>query len=672
MASAEDYARWIEANADKRGTPEFATVADAYKAARAQMSQPAAQPATMQKSEAEQWGRANPSGVNVAANGALFGFGDEIAAAYKANLETMRGWLPDALGGQDPGAPWKTRYEAHRDYLRGQESAYKDANPYKATALQAVGSIPTMGVAGLPAAGIKGAGLLANMGRAAVSGGVGGLLSGAGNSTADTLGGVAGDAAMGGATGAALGTAAAPVAAAIGSVAKAGMSAVNNTAAAQYAREKLAQQFARDNITGQQAINRLNALGPDASVAMAGREAVMGQLDTLANLPGATRTNAQSAIAQLQKGRGARMTGAADEALGAGGRRAAATTEDLVQQRSLEAKPLYDNLYAMTVPVDQDLAAIIGRADSIGAAGYAKKLAAIDGEAFTLGAKSTQASAKDLDRLKRSIDDAIMSPKGTNAETGRVTELGYSLGKLRAELIAKMDDATGGASAAARSAYAGKSAIIDAVNNGRKALTKDDATIGSLTAGMGASELDGFKVGAFEALRAKLGAQSGQTELMKLWRQDAMKDKLRALFGDEDAFKAFARKMYAEKTMAKMESVVGGSQSANRLANMGDLDTAAISDAGHAIASAGTNPMGLLGTGMRMFNKVSTPEPVRDAMGQILLSRGAAGEKNLQGLLDVIEQANARRAGRAIGTGNIAGRFGAGPLSQYGAGLLSQ
>jgi len=40
MASAEDYAAWIVANKDKQGTPEFETVANAYKLARSGAAQP--------------------------------------------------------------------------------------------------------------------------------------------------------------------------------------------------------------------------------------------------------------------------------------------------------------------------------------------------------------------------------------------------------------------------------------------------------------------------------------------------------------------------------------------------------------------------------------------------------------------------------------------------------
>jgi len=39
MANAAEYAQWITNNADKKGTPEFNTVANAYQAAKIQEQQ---------------------------------------------------------------------------------------------------------------------------------------------------------------------------------------------------------------------------------------------------------------------------------------------------------------------------------------------------------------------------------------------------------------------------------------------------------------------------------------------------------------------------------------------------------------------------------------------------------------------------------------------------------
>ncbi|MEI6283064.1 MAG: hypothetical protein WCP82_10190, partial [Alphaproteobacteria bacterium] len=44
MATADDYAAWIVKNADKRGTPDFETVAAAYRAAKQTKQAPEAAP----------------------------------------------------------------------------------------------------------------------------------------------------------------------------------------------------------------------------------------------------------------------------------------------------------------------------------------------------------------------------------------------------------------------------------------------------------------------------------------------------------------------------------------------------------------------------------------------------------------------------------------------------
>lgn len=629
MASRDELFNALRA-ADAAGDVEGARKLAAYI-----QSMPAADSPKI--SSAERAGKANPSAVTTTAQGPLFGFGDEVAGAIAATLKAGE------------GGSWRNRYEAYRDYLRGQEAGYKEASPITGTALQVAASLPTMAFTGPVAAGVKGTGVAANALRAALTGGASGAISGAGNSRADTLAGIAEDTAIGGATGAALGAGTQTGASALGAILKTGAGKVNNTAAAKYAREKIAEQFARDSVTAQQATTKLRALGPDAVVANAGRDAVMGQLDTLAQLPGATRTNAASTVAQLQRGRGARMVGAADEALQAGGRRAAATVDDLIQQRSNEARPLYEKLYKTGVFVDDELRGVIDAANKLGAGGEAKKVATAAQREYSLTPDTQWVGLRDLDYLKQGLDDIIAASK---TATGAPTKVTAAVQGLKDRLVTSLDEKTRGAYKVARDAYAGKSAIIDAVNEGRKALTRDDATIGSVTAGMGPSELDGFRVGAFEALRSKLGAQAGQTELMKLWRSDATKEKLRAIFGDEDAFKVFARRMHGERELAKLESVVGGSQTARRQYGAGDLDTAALADVGQAVATAGTSPLNALGMASKAWNRVSTPERVRDAMGNILLMRGQRGIDELTGINELMQRIAERRASGAVRLGS--------------------
>ncbi len=605
------------------------------------------------KSDATMIGEQSPSAGVTAANGALFGFGDEIAGGIAA---TLKG-IPGNDRGTE-GTTWRQRYEGYRDLLRGKENAYREENPLKATGLQIAGSLPTMAVTGPAAAGVKGVGVAANALRAALTGGASGALTGAGNSTADNLSDVGIDALKGGALGAAAGGVTSPVAGMAGSIFKTGASKFSGSVADKYAREKLAQLFARGGVTVEQAANKLRALGPEASVAVSGRDAVLGQLDTLATLPGATKANTESAIAQLQAGRGARMRAAAYTALNAGGRRAASTVDDLIQQRSDAAKPLYDKLYKTGVFVDDELRGIIDAAAKLGATGEAKKVATAAQRDFTLTPETKWVGMRDLDYLKQGLDDIIGANKDT--VTGRLTKVGAAVQGLKSQLTAQLDDATRGAYKEARDAFAGPTAIMDAVREGRRAMSQDDATISAAIKGLSDSELDGFRVGAFDALRAKLGAQSGQTELMKLWRSDANKEKLQALFGDEQTYLNFARAMHGERAMAKLETAGRGSQTASRQYAAGDLDTSAMAELG---AAAGGSPLNMLGVASKVWNKVSTPERVRDAMGNILLSKGQKGVDELAALEQYVANLNLRRGTVASRAGAVAGSA-ANPLTQ--------
>ena len=103
-------------------------------------------------------------------------------------------------------------------------------------------------------------------------------------------------------------------------------------------------------------------------------------------------------------------------------------------------------------------------------------------------------------------------------------------------------------------------------------MTMDDSKIESITAGMGASELEGFRIGAFEALRAKLGKEAGQTEILKMWKEDATREKLKAIFPNERAFREFASRVAAEARMKGLDQVGRGSQTAARQYGAGDLD----------------------------------------------------------------------------------------------------
>lgn len=607
------------------------------------------------KSDARKIGEANPSLRTTAANGPLFGFGDEIGGAIVAAIKGIPGLDKGA-----EGTTFKQRYEGYRDYLRGQESAAKEQQPIVANALQIAASLPTAAAGGVGGNVVKGTNALWNVARAGAAGLTSGAIQGAGASEADDAAGVGLDALKSGAIGAGTGAVAQPIISAMGGGVGRVYKQFNDAAARGDAPVKVAEAIARDargnvfrdgvDSAGSQAAARLRKLGDEARVVDAGGQSTRSLLDTMATLPGSTKQAAETAIRDRQASRAGRLIGAADEALGANGRRMAATVDDLVAQRSAAAAPLYAKVHAMDVPVNPELASIISAADQLGATKLGAKLATAERVPYDLAADSSSASVRDLDRLKQALD-AMIQNEGTNA-VGRTTPVGASLTKLRDSLVKQVDTATNGAYAEARSAFAGPSRIIDAVQAGRKALTQDDASIRALTQGMGDSELEGLRIGAFEALRAKLGTRAGQTQMMEMWREPAVQEKLKAIFGTERAYRDFASRVAAEGRMKGLETVGRGSQTAARQYAAGDLDVNPLSEAATAMTG---NPLSMVQAGMRAWNRVQMPEATRDEIGRILLSRGNDGVNEIQRVNELIRQMNAQRAVSASRAGSVVG-----------------
>lgn len=127
-----------------------------------------------------------------AASGATFGFSDELRGLYGAG-KTVPEWIPGArlmegagrlasnyLFNNDPDA--LKRYDAARDTERQAQKTAEATHPLAYGAGEIAGSIPAM--AALPETGlVRGAGLMADIGRGAITGAEYGALSGAGEGT---------------------------------------------------------------------------------------------------------------------------------------------------------------------------------------------------------------------------------------------------------------------------------------------------------------------------------------------------------------------------------------------------------------------------------------------------------------------------------------------------------
>jgi hypothetical protein len=602
-------------------------------------------------------------GLLSVANGPTMGFGDEIMGGVGGLYDTVV-----------KGGNLSDNYKANRDYVRGAQDVEAQTNPIVTALTQTAASAPLLVYNGVGALGAKiapriaeSSNLFMRMLKAGSTGAAYGTVQGAGNSTAEDAGGVLKDAAVSGVASGALGSAAVPVASVIGAAGRNVAQRVSTSSAADYAREKVAESLARDargNVVQsgasnsiQQAAARFTKLGDEATVADAAGRNTNQLLDTLATLPGKTKDSAEQLIHSRQAGRAGRLIASAEENLGTQGQRLSPHLDRWAADRATASAPIYNQLRQINVQPSNDLRSVVQAADDLGALGEARKMATANQQRFGLDPAYPQAwNMGDLDHVKQGLDQLIA--KQWNAAEGKLTPLGASYQGLKNRLTTELDSATTdpktGASVykAARDAYAGPSAIIDAAQQGRLALSKDGSAISNLTSDLSDSEMQAFRLGAFESLRNKLGKEGGQTEILKMWKEPATREKLQAVFGDETAFRQFSADVAKEARLKSLESVGRGSQTAARQYGAGDLDMSALTDAGGAVAAAKTgNALSALGSAKSAWNRVATPQLVRDQMGEILLSKGAEGRQNINALTAAAQNISRRNANVNRGSG---------------------
>lgn len=593
--------------------------------------------------------------------------------------------IADVLG---MGIPKKVMSPQGEEMVRGAKAEFAQSNPIESGLTSIVGSMAPAAATGgamlLEPVAARAAtavtGPLVTAGRAAMQGAPQGALQAVGESESRDPAELAKAAAMGGALAGVLGGA-------TSGIGQAGMGIARNVAARTTergamtdAQRELAKALSRDVPYGSvfdrvgsmstpagRGVARLNTLGPEARVVDVGGQSTRQLADVLATLPGRAKQGFERAIAERQAGRAGRLLTAADEALGTGGKKYAPTLEALMAEREAAAAPLYDQLRNVQVQSDNDLYSLLTRAgkEAMDKAQRLARLAGEDKPEVTNALMETRDAITNaiipgkpvpftaLDRVKQSLYDLETAYK----KNGHSSEAA-GFANLRRQLTAKLDqmspkDAAGNSIyAQAREAYAGPSQIADAVELGRSALGEKPVELAALTAGLTGSEVEGFRIGALQALREQVGKESGQTSLLKMWKEPATADKLRLIFGDD--YRQFAAAVAKERNLKAMESVGRGSQTAGRLAATEDLGADLVAGAGEMATAGKTGNIGGMIQGARLLGKkIALPESTRNQLAQMLLQRGGDAQTTLRTLDEVMRRINMNKARGAAVAGSL-------------------
>ncbi len=612
-------------------------------------------------------------GAVSAANSGMLNFGDEIYGGL------------GGLGALVTGGDVEQAYLENRDLIRGIDKSFREEYPNTALGTQLAASLPATIYNPLPlksskialSGGQKLAQLLGNTGRVAATGAIYGGVSGAGRSEADTVGGVLNDTQNAALTSAVMAGATYPVALGIGGV---GRNIYQRTplgkgSASSYADLKVAEALMRDaegktfrsqnpsaviNNAGNAASTRIGKLPQGAPLANAGGSNLLDLTDIAAITGGATKQAVSRKQHELMAKEAERMTSSAAKALGTGRPDYNETIEGFTQAAKIKAAPYYTQLQGVNLQIDDDLRGILARSEPyFSKSNLRAKIDNVGGATLreALNPAATSIPLSRLDVLKQTLYDVEESAK-RSGELG----LSRSVSKLRNELTNKLDDLSPKTQQGdsiyklARDAYGGEMQLKNAVENGRLIFREDAMNIRDSLKTMSQSEKDAFRLGVYQAIVDKTGRQSGRTELMNLYKDPAIADRLKAVFGKD--YRKFASKLAAEFELRKFQKVAGGSQTATRQQGLNDLELSPLRDASEgAAALARGNVTGSMNPLTRLWQGMAVPESVRTNIGKTLLLEGAPAQAKLQSLNDLVQYINQQKQVNAMRFGSTFGQF---------------
>jgi hypothetical protein len=616
-----------------------------------------------------------------ALQGPTFNFFDNIAGAISAPFKAMQ-----------QGIPLGQAYKQGRDIVRGKTESFEAERPFTAGGAQLVASLPmaftniptqvgravlpmlqrtapsiapTVQRAGTYIAGTPATGQVMGLGQrtaqAGASGAGYGFIGGVGASTADNPLDVLSDAATSAVFGGAFGAGTQPAMSVLGAGGRqiAARSGVLPGAVGTQAQQKVAEALIRDvpaPLDPGNALNRAQArllkLGPEARIADVGGQSTFNLLDLQATLPGTTATAVKRATRERQVGSGPRLMAATDETLGTQGAQFTQSIENFKTQRFNESRPYYAVVDSANVMVDNQLIDLLKKSRDLHAKaeGLYNKATGTDIDLSQLRYGEPVPMVV-LDKLKDALYDSAQSLKrsGENNSARLDDDVRVKLTEFLTDRSPKIGNQS--AYGLAMKTYAGPSQMLDAADIGRQVMKGDILDVQQATRGFSQSEMEAYRIGVLQALRQQTGTESGRTSLLKFYKEDATKDRLRAAFGND--YKAFSAAVLREGQLKQLEGVGRGSQTFARLAGEEDLDIAPLSQAASALTSG--NPSSIITAATNLARQAKTPESVRNEIGRILLSRDP---RQLEQLSEVIRQLNRSRARAAGVSGFGAGQIG--------------
>jgi hypothetical protein len=426
------------------------------------------------------------------------------------------------------------------------------------------------------------------------------------------------------------------------------------------ALRKIAEALEADGLTPDQAVRRINQLGPEGALLDVGDESRM-----LAYAVSKRSEKGAKNIADKVEGR---QWGERDPISGAkvGGqvKRLKGTLDDLgygkvgkreeLAKSQKEAKELYDKAFRANLNIDsKEIHAILKRLpDEIKVRARqamnlkGENVSKVNPELTALGKEQGITTGKGigeglklkyLDSIKKQLWDA--SEDTRNLKTGRLTDIGGAYNTLRKELTVAMDDADAtGFYARARAKAGDKLSNESAWRQGERFMSDSEFADADILAGeinkMSPNELHHFRVGVVEKLKRLVGKKKeGADATGVLLGSDNIEDRIKFVFeSDEGLFKKYVDAVQKEQTMYRGYGVRQNSQSAEKINALLKSQEDPAQELQGAVKMAQGGILNQLGgakdVAQGLWKRLSAPEESTRQLSKMLTGKGG----DLQGL----------------------------------------
>jgi hypothetical protein len=254
--------------------------------------------------------------------------------------------------------------------------------------------------------------------------------------------------------------------------------------------------------------------------------------------------------------------------------------EKLADERGVEADKLYGKVY--DVPVEKpELGAFLQDPAFKNAYERARRIAArekdpmpaLDDILTDEGQLITPLTVRQLDRIKRGLDDVLEGAQKSPLESGGLgNEEMAGLRRLKNEYLAAIDEAVPDYKVA-RDAFGGRSAVIKAHDKAKKLFSTDPDELGAMVEDMSAAEREAFRKGGHAALAARIeGIKPGHDIARTVADKTLDRKRVRYLFDDDESYEAFRGLLSREAQMHQTKTFVqGGSNTADKMMELVDL-----------------------------------------------------------------------------------------------------